>query len=70
LKLKSIANSENQFIKTAAIWNLRMHTGSRRDNENGSVRLLLHTHWRKSTDGREAKTELTNGREEKLGQKF
>ncbi len=68
--MKSIANSENQFIKTAAIWNLRMHTGSRRDNENGSVSLLFHTHWRKSTDGRESKTEMTNDREERLKPKF
>jgi hypothetical protein len=69
MKMKSIANSENQFSKTAAIWTLRMHTGSCRVNENGSVSLLLHTQWRKSTNGRKA-TEMTNGREEKLVQEF
>jgi hypothetical protein len=44
-----------------------MNTGSCRDNENGSLSQRVHVQYgRKSTNARDAKTEMTNGREEKL----
>jgi hypothetical protein len=30
----------------------------------------MYVHWRKSTNSREAKTDMTNGREERLGKFF